>query len=390
MKKSTLTKLLCLVILCIMVLPLVMACGTKYTIYFDANGGELKEGEEERRVKSGEMIGALPTPSKEGYKFMGWYEEEDTNQEDRIKKTTMVAFNMVLVAKWEINDNVVSVEFDANGGDLAKDVVYIDKGTNLGDRLVNPTRSDGATFVGWFDAKGNKVSKTTKFSTSVVVTAKWIEPVICTGSGTFTHRWTPWDYEAATATCTQDGKAIRFCQDCGHREETIGEEKLGHDYATGWTYGQMQQSRLCDRCNREEIVSYTNLSTKIKDTVITGSVYGPENVNCLYNNNWTETFGTTFAGKGGAVTLDVTFKEATEVDCVFIKGAGSNGYVLSVLYAGETDYTVITETGAFGDVAPKYDINGTITNVRIHMANSGDGGSYWQELAFADIPEIEE
>lgn len=390
MKKSTLTKLLCLALLCILVLPFVMACGEKYTVYFDANGGELKESDpEERKVKSGEMIGQLPTPTREGYKFMGWYEEEDTNQEDRIKKTTMVSFNMVLVAKWDVDDNLVSVEFDANGGEIAKDVVFIDKGTTLGSLLVDPVRDDGAEFNGWYDAKNNRITKTTKISANIVVTAKWIEPVLCSNN-TYEHNWTIWDYEASEATCTQDGKAIRLCQECGHREEKVGEEKLGHDYATGWTYGRMQQSRLCDRCNREEIVTYTNLSSKIDETVITGTVYGPNNVNCLYNNNWEETSGTTFAANNSSVTVDVTFKEATEVDCVFIKGTGSFGYVLSVLYAGDTDYTVITQTGSFGDVAPKYDINGTITNVRIYMANGGSGEGYWQEVAFADIPEIEE
>lgn len=389
MKKSTLTKLICLAILCIMVLPLVMACGQKFTVYFDANGGELKEGEDERKVKSGEMIGALPTPTKEGYKFMGWYEEEDTNQEDRIKKTTMVAFNMVLVAKWEFNDNLVSVEFDANGGEIAKDVVYIDKGTTLGNLLVDPTRADGATFEGWFDAKNNKVTKTTKISSAIVLKAKWIEPVLCS-NGTYTHNWTIWDYEASEPTCTEDGKAIRLCQDCGHREEKVGAEKLGHDYATGWTFGTMQQSRLCDRCNREEVVKFTNLKNKIKETKLSGTIYGPNNVGCLYNDNWTETGGTTFAANNSSVTVDITFTEATEVDCVFIKGAGSYTYALSVLYAGDTDYTTITETGSFGDVAQRHEIDGTITNVKIYMAQGGDGGGYWQEVAFADIPEIEE
>ena len=389
MKKSILTKLLCLAVLCIMVLPLVMACGSKYTIYFDANGGELKEGEDERKVKSGEMIGALPTPSREGYKFAGWYEEEDTNQEDRIKKTTMVAFNMVLVAKWEVNDNLVSVEFDANGGNISKDVVYIDRGTTLGNQLVDPTRDDGATFLGWFDAKNNKITKTTKISANLVVTAKWIEPVLCSNN-TYNHNWTIWDYEAAEPTCTEDGKAIRLCQDCGHREEKVGAEKLGHDYATGWTFGVMQQSRLCDRCNREEVVKFTNLKNKIKETKLSGTIYGPNNVGCLYNDNWTETSNTTFSANNSSVTVDITFAEATEVDCVFIKGAGSYTYVLSVLYAGDTDYTTITETGSFGDVAQRHEIDGTITNVKIYMAQGGDGGGFWQEIAFADIPEIEE
>ena len=65
MRKSTLTKIICLVVLCLMVLPLVMACGKSHTIYFDANGGTVEEEsrkvDEEIRNEEAEN----PTVSKE-------------------------------------------------------------------------------------------------------------------------------------------------------------------------------------------------------------------------------------------------------------------------------------------------------------------------------------
>ena len=72
MKKSTLTKIICLAVLCLMVLPLVMACGKAHTIYFDANGG------------TGSMSDQIFTYGKkqtsrknrftrDGYIFGGWY-----------------------------------------------------------------------------------------------------------------------------------------------------------------------------------------------------------------------------------------------------------------------------------------------------------------------------
>ncbi len=44
--------------------------GTKYTVTFDANGGTV--GISSKDVIQGQKYGFLPTPTKEGYTFMGW------------------------------------------------------------------------------------------------------------------------------------------------------------------------------------------------------------------------------------------------------------------------------------------------------------------------------
>ena len=46
---------------------------TSYTVSFDANGGECEEAS--REVPAGDAIGELPEPTREGFSFVGWYDE---------------------------------------------------------------------------------------------------------------------------------------------------------------------------------------------------------------------------------------------------------------------------------------------------------------------------
>ncbi len=388
MKKSTITKLICLALLCLMIVPFVVACGNKITVYFDAGEGTVDEAE--RKVKQGELIGRLPTPKREGYKFAGWFEEDDMDYQDQIKKTTPVSFTMVLVAKWEKDETKTQVFFNAGEwGTVATESLFIDKGTSLGTKLVKPTlNDDNAVFEGWFDTNGNMVTNVTVFKEDTVLTARYVEPVICKVSGTYNHDWTDFDYEESVATCTTDGKATRYCKDCGFKQEKIGDPKLGHDYeGVLWESDPtnlLRQFRACKRCKTNAYVSYINLSDKVASTKLDGRVSGADNVGCLYDGDLTSTFGKTFCGQGsGPLTITVKFTEATQVDCVFVKGEGSLTYRLKVKIAGESDYKVITNNGAFGSEAKKFDINGTITEAIFETDNAGDGMCFWQEFAFA-------
>ena len=219
-------------------------------------------------------------------------------------------------------------------------------------------------------------------------TGSSIEPQPCQHTS-----WTMWNYTESLATCTKDGKAFRYCMDCGFKQEQITHKKLGHDYGEDWSTdpeNPLKQSRECYRCRTKEAITYTNLSSLISKTEISGNVYGENNVSCLYNGNWTETVGTFCAKTGNSVKVSISFLQATEVDCVFIKGTGSYKYELSVLYAGTTEYIKITGNGSFGGIAQRHDINGTITNAVIYMQNGGVGNGYWQEIAFCKIPTLED
>ena len=392
MKKSTIVKLICLAMLCLIMVPFIASCGNKITVYFDAGEGTVDETE--RKVKQNELIGRLPTPKREGYKFDGWYEEDDMDYQDQIKKTTPVSFPMVLVAKWVKDNTKAQIFFNAGKwGSVSTETLFIDKGTSLGMKLVEPTlNDDNAVFEGWF-LDGKKVSQTTVFDKDVVLEAKYLEPVICEISGTYNHDWTQFDYEESKATCTTDGKATRYCKDCGFKQELIGDPKLGHDYeGVLWESDPtnlLRQTRSCKRCKTPAYITYINVSDKIVSTKLDGRVSGADNVGCLYDGNLTDTFGKTFCGQGsGPLTITVSFTEATQVDCVFVKGEGSLTYRLKVKVAGESDYKIITNNGAFGSEPKKFEIGATITEAIFETDNAGDGMCFWQEFAFAQTGAV--
>lgn len=63
---------------------------------FNPNGGQLSASESTRRVDYGKEIGALPTPTREGYTFEGWY----WNDGKKATETDKVSSDQTLTAKW--------------------------------------------------------------------------------------------------------------------------------------------------------------------------------------------------------------------------------------------------------------------------------------------------
>ena len=70
----------------------------KYTITFNANGGS--EVSTIEYYNESEEI-TLPEPTKEGYNFIGWYEDENFTGEKVITIAKGTARNITLYAKWE-------------------------------------------------------------------------------------------------------------------------------------------------------------------------------------------------------------------------------------------------------------------------------------------------
>lgn len=395
MKKSTLTKIICLAVLCLMVLPLIMACGKSYTVYFDANGGTLKEEEETRKVKEGEMLGKLPTPKKDGFKFAGWYDEEDTNYEEKISQRDFVMFDMVLVAKWDKDENTVSVEFDPNGGEIAESdaVKYVQKGDNIGN-LPTPTR-EGFIFDCWTLEDGITVArKTTVVKANTVLVAKWKMIVYCK-DGTENHQFLPWQ-QISQETCETAERKSRVCEICGHEEYNEGAAPKGHDWSS-WSEEYMKRSRTCYECNKTDYQEFKNVTIDALGPGVyptfDGEAFGKDKVSNLVNNTFEPGNVGTIAGKGtGAcvVTLDLT--NPTAVDMIYVKGKGTATIEVTVTYEDGT--TKMLGVGAFtsewvGNTAAKFEVEGkVITKVVINMPNPSIGEDFWQEITLAkDINE---
>ena len=108
----------------------------EYTISFNVDGME------EMKVKCDAEI-EIPTPTREGYTFKGWYNDEDLTEE--FTDTTMPSNDLTLYAKWEAN--TYKIIFETNEGEEIppRQVAY---DTEIGD-LTTPIKS-GYTFKGWY------------------------------------------------------------------------------------------------------------------------------------------------------------------------------------------------------------------------------------------------
>lgn len=118
--------------------------GEKQTITFDANGG----GNVESIQKAAGGLLVLPTPTREGYTFGGWYTDNGTFKNQFAAKK-MPADGAVLYAKWTANQ--YEVRFDVNGGnalDEAEKTRDVTFGEKYGE-LPKPTRADYG-FDGWY------------------------------------------------------------------------------------------------------------------------------------------------------------------------------------------------------------------------------------------------
>ena len=128
------------------------------TVAFAANGGGVSEST--RIILMGAAVGTLPTPTRTGYTFDGWFTA--ANGGIQVSASTVVTENVTYYAHWTVNQYTVT--FDANGGEGGKTVTQ-DYGTTIAAPTV--TRA-GYTFAGWSPA----VSKTVPIGGACYI-AQW-------------------------------------------------------------------------------------------------------------------------------------------------------------------------------------------------------------------------
>ena len=117
----------------------------KYSINFDVDGGEAVEGITDAYFNS---TVTLPTPTKEGYHFLGWY---DANAAEKVylPNELKVTGNMNLKAEWGYK-----VELDLNGGEIVGTYKTTDelKEAFLADLNAYLNKSYSLTYVDIWDA----------------------------------------------------------------------------------------------------------------------------------------------------------------------------------------------------------------------------------------------
>lgn len=140
---------------------------TSKTVRFDANGGRVSPASKVVTCNSSysNTYGSLPTPTRTGYDFDGWYTEETGGT--KITSTTSVGTDppATLYAHWK--GKKYTVTFDANGGTVSTTSDTVTYGKKYYS-LPTPTRTGGYTFDGWYTKKdgGTKVESDTTVTTA--------------------------------------------------------------------------------------------------------------------------------------------------------------------------------------------------------------------------------
>ena len=119
----------------------------QFTVYFNANGGSVSPTY--KSVIQGQAYGTLPTPTRTGYTFAGWYTAATGGTLVTSSTTVTAQTNHTLYAHWTASVTPThTVYFDATGGTVSTASITVAEGSALGT-LPTPTRS-GYTFAGWF------------------------------------------------------------------------------------------------------------------------------------------------------------------------------------------------------------------------------------------------
>lgn len=122
---------------------------SEYKITFASNGGTTCAP---IIITPGSNSFTMPTPTRDGYTFAGWYVDNKKYTKSwsdyMTEKNNVISSNITLYAKWV--EVTLAITLDANGGQYpGANVFNYSHGVDL--QLPIPTRK-GCAFIGWYDA----------------------------------------------------------------------------------------------------------------------------------------------------------------------------------------------------------------------------------------------
>ena len=141
-------------------------------IVFAPNGGRVSSGS--KTVICGKTYGALPTPTRRGYTFAGWYTAKSGGSRIGSSSVVRTTRNQTLYARWKLVKYKIQYRLGKGTNSRSNPAGYTVRSRTI--VLKNPVRK-GYTFKGWYsDPKfKKKVTKIAACSTgSRKLYARWV------------------------------------------------------------------------------------------------------------------------------------------------------------------------------------------------------------------------
>ncbi|NBO56935.1 MAG: hypothetical protein EBU84_20600, partial [Actinobacteria bacterium] len=157
--------------------------GQSYTVTYDYNSATGGNGTASATYSTGGTAITLPTPTRTGYTFAGWYSDSGLTTSiggaGASYSPTGTTTSLNAYAKWTANTYTVTYNYNsATGGNGTASANFTTGGTAI--TLPTPTRT-GYTFAGWYSDSGLTTSiggagasySPTGATTSLTAYAKW-------------------------------------------------------------------------------------------------------------------------------------------------------------------------------------------------------------------------
>ena len=264
-----------------------------YTVTFDANGGSVSQTS---AVTVAGKLTSLPTPTYDGYDFLGWYTQKDGG--DKVTTDTVFTVDSTIYAHWQ-NIPVTGLELNKNSLTLQE------KGSDTLTATVKPA-----------DATNQDVTWESSNTSIATVSADGTVTAISAGNATITA--TAADGSGVSASCTL----------------TVTHGKMVHipkKDATCTEYGN-EEYWICENCGK--YFSDANGDTEIaKDSWIISAI----------NHDWNDAVYT-WSDDGSTCTATRTCKNDsahTEKATATVTGAQTKAPTCTQM--GETTYTAAFE-----------------------------------------------
>ena len=197
-----------------------------FTASFDANDGTLS-GNESKIVTSTKTYGTLPTATRKGYIFDGWYDAKTGGNKITSTDAVGISSDTTFYAHWTPVESTIN--FDANSGTVStasKKVYYEQK---IGE-MPTPTKT-GYTFAGWCtdkDGKGGYITSDYEIawdtSRTATLYAQWT-------INKYKNKYEHWAWGFTNSEGNNGSKNALLMQ------TTYGEEIYGEEFTPNASYG---------------------------------------------------------------------------------------------------------------------------------------------------------
>lgn len=181
-----------------------------YTHTFNANGGGTVSPATITKAYN-TALDTLPTVSRTGYTFVGWFDTSAASGGTQATTTTKVTGTKTWYARWSINSYTFT--FDKNGGNTPSTTTITKEYNTAVGTLPTCTRNANNTytyaFAGWFDTSSS--SGGTQLTTATKVTS----------NKTWYARWTP-TYKNYTVTWDGNGGTPSKSSSSFHYNDSLG------------------------------------------------------------------------------------------------------------------------------------------------------------------------